>query len=202
MTHYISERNKYILNSPEKTNGELAGELGLTKQTISKIRGQTRHALKPNGKTYTGAIWEEYISSKLTQIGIKNELMPFRHPFDILAEGHIRIDVKAAATPQPPSPFPIPPDRSISYVFGIKGDYKRDDADFYICIVTPTKDIFVIPANEVPHNQHHITFSWPINERRPTKWHKFHNRFDLIKDTGNEPPTAEPEAEGYQAGHA
>lgn len=98
---FLRDKNWQRRNA-DKTNKEISIELGVPQATISRFRGKIRHSVEPDSLVGVGAYWEEWVSDHLRKMGIQNELMPFKHPFDILAAGYIRIDVKSSTECYPP----------------------------------------------------------------------------------------------------
>lgn len=173
-----------IINSPDKTNDQLAIETGASQSVISSLRGKTRHAIKESDTPLSiGFRSEELVSSLLSEMGIDNELMPCHHPFDILANGNVRVDVKTSGK--------VHNDRMVSpqYAFHVRGSKKRQDTDFYICLTSDTMDAFIIPASAIPESLLQVTFCWPRALRKHRDcidWRPYHNRWDLIQNFSKE----------------
>jgi len=172
----INYRKEFIRSHPEMTNRELAEYLGVCRGTITNYRGGTRHAID-GGTPGKGARGEVITSRKLDALGISHKLMPHMHPFDIQFKNGLRGDVKSA--------FKV----TSALVKGRDGVKKfvakfyqfkivpHQDAllDFYIFLIVPTLDFFVVPAKEASSN---IRIS--VNWKDGSKWAQYHNRFDLI----------------------
>lgn len=179
--------NKYIQEAIDKTNQELADELGLSTTYISQQRNEKRHAIN-GGSAEVGAFWEDWFGNILVSQGFKVEMMPYRHPFDILVNDVVRIDTKSAITEFNPPSFHrkcVNKSWGCSWRFKIHGFYE-DNCDIYACIIAQTKDIFIIPKFALIEKQFkskQIILQWPY--RNYSKYARFHNNFDLIRTVGN-----------------
>jgi hypothetical protein len=150
------ERVRQLLNPTPKVAQRLSAEYKLQRQI--EIH---------NSSFGIGDKAEHITSRKLWELGIPNTEMLSNDPFDILVQGEIKIDVKSRMHREL--------DRSWSFGTGKKR--KGDYADFFILYIWETSDYFVIPS-EVAINT--ITFTWaPI--KRESRWHQYHNRFDLLE---------------------
>lgn len=64
---------------------------------------KNRHGIKPGDSgIFKGTETEKLVSELLIENGIAHRLMPHMHPFDILLDNGIKIDVKGASTKQHP----------------------------------------------------------------------------------------------------
>jgi hypothetical protein len=113
-------------------------------------------------------------------MGHEVELQGYGAPFDILLDGRMRIDVKAA------SAGGIPPSQvgelvNLRYNFSVRKFDNREPVDFYILITTDTDDVFVVPYEAVPDGAHNIQFCWPTARPSIGRYQKFLNRFDLLQ---------------------
>ena len=167
-----NKEKEIVLAHPEMTNEQLSKFTGLGIGKISTLRSGTRHKIDSGGTALLGRDAENYVSGVLNNKGIKHKLMPYRHRFDILLENGKTADVKSTYV------LSTPDSRKHSvYVFHKQGGIKQ--ADFYICIIMKTKDVFVIPHQDVPKASM-IVFPWPPKMNR-SKYGKYHNRFDLLR---------------------
>lgn len=168
---------EWVQKTLGKTNAELATELGLSEITIGRYRHMYRHAVEPGCALGVGAKLEEWVSDRLWRKGIANKLMPVNHPFDILAGGNIRIDVKSTSSIRVPSN-----DRMVNpqYSFRVRKN-RRDKADFYVLVIAETEDVFIVPASVVPASQECIVFAWPTERPEIAKWQNYHDAWDLIE---------------------
>ena len=163
----------FLLLTSNKTNEELSRELGLGENTISSHRSKIRHAIKKGDTSVSrGFDGEEWASEWLKYKGISNQLMNFKHTFDILAFDKIRIDVKYATIPWGYS--------SRTWRFHVKQYNKRHDCDFYLFIIAKTEDVFVIPATKIPEKQKYVVLTCPTSRPTLFKWEYYHNAYDLI----------------------
>lgn len=170
------ERNDtIILKHNDLSNPELSKKTGLSIGRIVATRAKSRHAIKNNGPYYKGSLFEEYVSLKLSDMGIHNTLMAYRHPFDILLNNGLRLDVKSCKHSKGLTV------KTKMYSFNLRLDKKpKDYCDYIICVLVESRDIFVIPLSECRNS--HVRFSFPTpNIGRVSKWAQYHNRFDLLK---------------------
>ena len=147
------------------------------KSVWQKVWGSYRH---PNSNSQ-GIEFEEMGNALLISKGFETKLMPHLHPFDILVNGEIKIDVKH-------SDFDIStlesqnstgPTYPISHLKGGK------DCDLFLVFVPLGEEYsaFIIPSYEVA-GLDKIRIPWPSG-KKPSKWHKYLNRFDLLSDGWN-----------------
>jgi transcriptional regulator with XRE-family HTH domain len=175
---YKPERIKSEVQShPELTNEELAARTGYSESTIGTLRNGERHAIKENTLMGLGTKAEETVSTKLAREGIGNKLMPHHHSFDILLSNGKRVDVKSRINKSIP---PSAKHRQITaqWKFDCRKSKKGDYADFFILYLWETGDFFIVPNEAVGTCL--IAFAWPATHRA-SKWHQYHNRFDLLK---------------------
>lgn len=168
-TGFINEFHRKLVTQYSLTNNRVSEITGLHTSTIMKYRKGMRHDIE-GGTVKAGMDIEDYVSESLTKMGITNELKSHHHPFDIELLDGTRIDVKSSA---PLKNFP-----KNTYNFHPPGKEKGEYADFYVCVTSDTKDIFVIPFHEIKKGTP-IRFCFPP-KKKGSKWHKFHNRFDLL----------------------
>ena len=168
----ILARNESILSSTELTNQELSDKFGISKTRIGVIRGKTRHAIEENCNSKYGADAENVVASKLTVLGFKTELMPHKHPFDILIENFVRVDVKSTYKQRRKNKT------YLYYSFSVRKN-SRQKCDFYVCYIHPLDKFFVIPALEIPPQRSMITVSYPP-KKREGRYIQYLDRFDLL----------------------
>jgi hypothetical protein len=123
-----------------------------------------------NGTAKKGAQAELLVSRKLTKNGIRHELMPYTHPFDIKTESGLRLEVKVSSARNGV------PNRSFNTCKRARGEY----ADFFLFVIRETNEIFVVPFGQVSTNEE-VRFSWPVSKTRKSKYCQYLNRFDLLK---------------------
>ena len=104
--------------------------------------------------------------------------MPNRHPFDILLDNGIRINVKSAWSGRIP-PSQIGKCINPSYHFNLLCN-KLNNADIFILVIPDTKDMFIIPADILPKSVTNITMCWPTARPEIGKYQKYLNRWDLL----------------------
>ena len=172
---FMKLRNQRWLDEPAYlTNQELADLLGCSKKTVSINRSHMRHAIA-GGVAEDAARWEEWASRELLSNGIDNVLMPHGHHFDILVDGNVRIDVKHTE-----SPFRTNDRKSDLWCFNVMDGAKRDDCDYYLLIIVPIKEVFIIPSHKIPAEQRQLFFSYPTDQPHKPYWQSYKDRWDLI----------------------
>lgn len=118
-------------------------------------------------ETAVGIKWEKQIANMLAEKGHKVELTSTKHPYDLLVDGCVKIDVKAA-------------NASIvrgSKIHAYRIAKRQQTCDFYVCCENDEKkDIYVIPAN-MTTGQVQIEMG---NGR--TKYDSYKNAFYLISE--------------------
>jgi hypothetical protein len=172
------------LRTQEKlTLQEIAEQFGISRQRVRQIIGDTGHIIdrdiEPGSPADKGEIAERKISILLADMGIENTLMPTGYSYDILVQGHTRVDVKSAnPLTHPKNPRTIHP----QYEFQVRDAHKRQDVDFYVLLTADTNDAFIVPVDKVPGSQTHIIFCWPGPRQHSSgsNWQQYHNRWDLI----------------------
>lgn len=165
-----------LLSIPEMTNSEIQQVFNISKSRISKTRSKTRHAIEKDSSPGVGAKWEEWVSGELNKHGINNELMPYGHPFDILTESGIRIDVKFSNTRADfmASSGCVSP----TYHFSIQ----NRNSDFFIFVAD--EQVFVIPVSELPKKSTTIRIVYPpMGKKKLVKYAKYKDRWDLLVPT-------------------
>lgn len=168
---------KPIFTNEEMTTGEaIKFNHKRQKSRVANSMRRIHHAVEGEGSQFLGNEAERIVSEKLLHLGIPNTMMALHHPFDILLNNGIRVDVKTSKCTAKTSPS----QKSTMYRFGVKKDMRGDYCDFFICLIYGTEDFFVLPNREI-NNVYNIYISWPIPRSNWSKWHKYHNRFDLLK---------------------
>lgn len=123
-----------------------------------------------HSETLLGVQTEKQVAKILTRLGYEVEETPIRHPYDLLINGCVKVDVKAA---------------NISYIRGSKIRAYRlakrqHTCDIYLfCEIDDNKisNVYVVPASAVT-NQVQVemgTFK--------TIYEKYRDRYDLIQKT-------------------
>lgn len=119
-------------------------------------------------ETNLGIDYEYYVIEKLNNLGYKTEKMSTLHPFDILANDSIRIDVKV-------SNLYTPPNKSSFYKFGLHKE--SPTCDFYVLIALKEdgeilKEL-IIPSEKLRMKNVGIGIN--------SKYDIYKNRWDLLK---------------------
>lgn len=151
---------------------DVAKSLGVSQATLSKVAPGRRYKIvDENSSVGKGDKWENIISDKLTEFGIKNKLMPRLHPFDILAADKIRIDVKSrnSVTDKTGSCF---------YNVTIR---KPGNCDFIVACIEDLDEFYIIPVNE--NSSCSIRIQSP--QKRASKYEKYKNAWHLIANAVN-----------------
>jgi hypothetical protein len=166
-----------LLDKPELTTWELARKLNMSYLKTSLNRQIRRHKTN-NAFTNIGMAAEEYVSEELSRRGIKNELMPIGHPYDIETHAGKTIDVKTRTHAEN-----IRTSRNF-YFFNLRHTErqyrKKEYPDFMALVIN--KDIFIIPKNKLPECSA-LGFCWPEGKHRHGQnWQQYHNRFDLLQE--------------------
>lgn len=170
------ERDRIVEESKDLTTPELRKKLG-----IYNIPKRNYHHPVENGDsgTYRGNVSEVRAAEIIRQHGFIAELMPLGHPFDILVNDSIRVDVKSAYHSLT-SPSILRRSASPMWKFKV-GKNRRDLCDFYFCIITETEDVFIIPSKDVPANMQFLAFCYPTERPEIAKWQNYHDAYDLLE---------------------
>jgi len=158
---------------------EIAAKLNISDRKVYTSVDKVRFAHNGDSKRATGARWEEWVSTRLAEHGIENQLMPNNHPYDILALRKVRIDVKSSnyLANNAPSQIRLTHD---TYAFNIRAIQKRRDMiDIVILIVSPAGVAFVIPVDFLPKKSETIRIPYPPTSRKKSKYHSFCNAWEL-----------------------
>jgi hypothetical protein len=176
----ISE-NVRLPQDPSLTSSELVSIARkiLPKISISVLRkkiASQHHAVSGEN---CGDDGELNVNKKLDSVGIKNKLMPFGSPYDIITNRGIRIDVKTSKklTKDP---------KGISeyYRFRISKDTKSE-CDFFIFYAINDERYWIIPFDVLPKTESIYIrktadgISW--KNALYKEWNKYENRFDLLE---------------------
>lgn len=170
-----SERQKIVDSNKDLTTPELAEKLGITAKNISR---NYHHPVSGDGTAARGNRAEVRAAEILRHNGFMPELMPLHHPFDILVNGIVRVDVKAAYTPLS-SPSIVAKLVNPMWRFNVK-KYTRHKCDIYFCLIMETGDIFVIPSKDIPETMHGLSFCYPTDRPELSKWQNYQDAYDLI----------------------
>lgn len=165
-------RDAHIRQAIHKTNDEIAEVTGLSIPIIRKARKGTHHAVMPDSPIGRGQEAEHFVSGKLSELGIDNKLMPLKHPFDILVNGSIRVDVKSAYTTVKTNPrIKSPQYHFVDRKGGVGCDY-------FVCVIWLTKDSYIIPAHLM---KRHLYICHPSGRPEIAKYSKYLNAWDLLR---------------------
>jgi hypothetical protein len=121
---------------------------------------------KKQSDTLTGDINELYIKQLLEERGYSVEKTKPRHPYDLLVNGIVKIDVKSA------NPIPSKVRGMNEFVFSIKNEQPKCDLFVFVKIFKEKKDLFIIPSHFIKQSQ--------LGIGETSKYEKYLNRFDYI----------------------
>lgn len=146
------EYSEDLINAMRKYNGGIfktAEKLGLEVKRSSVQKGRK---------------WEMYVKKLLEQKGHTVEKMTTKHPYDLLIDGLVKIDVKE-------SEKHTYPNRSfITYGYNLR--LKNSSCDIYILVKEDTEEVYIIPSCKVKVTQ--------INLGQKSKYDIYKDRFDYI----------------------
>jgi hypothetical protein len=149
---------------------EFREKMGIGRIAASAIFSKFRHAIRGDGNIQKGQAGEAFVSELLTANGIKNELMPFNHPFDILLGNGKTIDVKTALSPKK-----SPSQRGHPYYDFRTRKTGNKRFDFYAFVLYDVKEVYFIPFDEVP-----VADKFRVAQK-PRKYASYKNAFHLLK---------------------
>lgn len=144
-----------------------------TQRVWKSLWGKFRHKAK-GGHIEIGQAYEEKASKILRSMGIPNKLMPTHHPFDILLDNGIRIDVKKSEFDM----SSLPTQKCASPTYPISNMKYGEDCDFFFVFVPDA--VFIIPSSEIQVDR--IRICYPQMGRKPSKWTQYKDRFDLLSN--------------------
>lgn len=178
-----TEDFKFQTNIIPKNKLELETLPGV-KKVWKRDWGKFRHdALSGDAKL--GQEFESKAGQILSDSGIENLLMPNGHPFDILVNGKIRIDVKHSSMNVQKFKSQI---NIVSPTYSIGHLKCGIDCDFFFvfvpeCVNSKEYTYFVIPSSKCRFERQDaiIRIPWPQMGQRPSKWHKYHKNLDILR---------------------
>lgn len=153
-----------------------------SKSEIEKITGDSKltNAIRRNGGFYNtanrlgleikesetklGTKGEYYIKELLEKKGYKVEKMGVKHPYDLLINSNVKIDVKTAKIYRDPRGTEF-------YTFNL--EKKNPTCDIYILLKLEEKKIYIIPSKFVKQTQ--------ISMGAKSKYDKYENQWDYIE---------------------
>lgn len=179
---YINEPEKALIaESSHLTTKELAEIVDMPVSSVRILRQNTRYKHTEDTTLGFGLEWEERAAEVLRKNGYEVELQSYGKPFDILVNGKCRIDVKSTSAPRESDSI-VKNCINPQWSFSLRECHH--DVDFYVLIIAPTNDYFIVPSSEPPQYKGsvpHIRFSWPTSRPTIGRYQKYHNRFDLIR---------------------
>lgn len=115
----------------------------------------------------TGDENEEYIMNLLKELGFKPRKTPPRHPYDILVNDVLKIDVKSA------NPTLSKVKNMNEFIFAINNEYPKCDLFIFITQLNDSKEVYLIPSKYVMQSQ--------LGIGETSKYDCYKNRFDYIE---------------------
>lgn len=163
----------------------IADQFGVSRERVRQIVGNTSErarggtksrVLIAGGTSKKGSMAELLVSKKLVAQGITHELMTYHHPYDILLDNGLRVEVKAS------SPEAHPGVTSPYYKFNTGATWKEDYTDFVVFILLDTEEVFVVPFSRLK-GRAAFAFVWPKAGNRGPKldMNEYHNRWNLLR---------------------
>lgn len=116
----------------------------------------------------TGDENENYIMTILKEKGYKPRKTPPRHPYDILVNDVLKIDVKSA------NPILSKVKQMNEFVFSINNEFPKCDLFIFVTQFIDRKEIYIIPSSFVMQSQ--------LGIGETSKYDCYKNRFDYIED--------------------
>lgn len=150
---------------------DYCGDSKLT-NAIGKNGGHYNFALRmgidtKESETKIGDFFERYALAELTEKGYEVERMSLKHPYDILVNGHVKIDVKCSTAYMM---------HGISIVNTVGLSKDRATCDLYLIYLLDTGGhidrTLIIPGHEVKMKY--------LNIGKSSKYNKYIDRWDLI----------------------
>lgn len=170
------QRKKFALKNPNKTNQEIADELGVTLRTVSEYREGTEYKLA-NVKKATNQRWQLKVSKLLTSQGICNKIVNRSNLHDIELENGKRATVFFRKKAYKQGGYPC-------YWFKIKKNLRGDYSDFFLLVARNSSSIYVIPNEEVGMISSVNISALPTKDKKKKKtsrYEKFLNAFYLLR---------------------
>lgn len=138
-----------------------------------------RHIAK-SGFLKVSQEFEERAIQILYANGIMGQIMPSRHPYSILTDSGIRVDVRVTNTDV--SKFKT--QNCVYPTYQVPNLDSWNECDFFFIFVPEGIDYtyFVIPSHEVSGmaKSSRIRIPWPKIGKKDSKWHKFHQKIDFL----------------------
>lgn len=117
--------------------------------------------------TLTGDINEYYVMDILKSKGYSVSKTKPRHPYDLLVDGFVKIDVKSA------NPIPSRVKKMNEFVFSINNQEPKCDLMVFVTVFSDEyKEVYIIPSHLIKQSQLGIGES--------SKYDIYKNRFDYI----------------------
>lgn len=117
--------------------------------------------LKSGSETRKGTQYEEYVAKWLRKLEFKVETTSHKHPYDLLVDGSVKVDVKVSN--------PYTSKNGTKYIFaGMKGMPTCDLFVFVTLENEKVKDVYVVPSHLV--KQHTINFKENDYQEYKNSW--------------------------------
>lgn len=174
----------FIRDNPDviHVNRDEIKNLPGVKKEWSKIWGKTWHEPK-DGYQKEHFLFVNRLKDMLRDIGIQSEIVPFAEPHDLLTKSGMKISVGYTNT----DVSRCPSQNSTSYPTWAVPNLGADPTkyDYAVAFIPYAGDytFFVIPSSEIGYRSRNsrIRIPFPQMGNKPSKWHKWHERIDLIK---------------------
>jgi hypothetical protein len=110
---------------------------------------------------------EMYVMDLLKEKGYKPRKTPPRHPYDILVNDIVKIDVKSSNV------IPSRVKGINEFTFSINNEFPKCDLFVFITILGDNRDLYIIPSKYIMQSQLAVC--------ETSKYQKYKNRFDYIE---------------------
>ena len=156
-----------------------------TKKVWRETWSMERHMSK-SGNIMVNQEFENLASSTLSEHNIRHEIMPSRYPYSIRISNGVRVDVHIGNTNMQSSPSQT----NLTYpTWKVPNINPEPEYDFLWAFIPDGYGYtyFIIPHEELEHlsakRTANIRIPWPpmSGERYVSKWHKYHERIDLLE---------------------
>lgn len=166
-----------IERMPTRTEIEVVTNDSALTNKISKTGGTKYWANKLNldlkdSETKLGQEWEMYVKSELENLGYEVEKMTTKHPYDLLVNNNIKVDVKVSRYYK---------GKGFKYhTFNMEKKYHN--CDVFICIGLDEGD-YVVKTLVIPSK--YLMNKKQLSVGIESKYDKFNDRWDYIEKYSN-----------------
>lgn len=174
------KRREEVLSQPDKTNEQLAKELGVCEGTVLHVRSGTRYAAKRGCGVAKRQYADNKIAELLEQKGHTVELMPHRGEYNLCVDSKVRVSVRSAV----PLNVKTNPN-TISPQYKFRVDRWRRECDFFVLYMRDRDEFFVLPVDKIADYMELYVFCWPTLRPEISKVAKYLGALDLISEAAN-----------------